>query len=410
MAKGDKLTIAVMFGMVFMVGFVTMFTGPLAAVMKAQFGASNALSQFGSSANFLAYLFMGLPCGMVLKRRGYRFTSLAAVSVGILGVALQILAGFVASFAIYVAGAFVAGLSMCMLNTTANPLLNTLGGGGNGGNRLVQYGCTFNSVGGMSSPLILGFLIGNEVAKANVLDALPVQVAALVFFIFGFVVIMRADIPEPHLEPNAPSPWRDVIAAFRFRHFALGALAMFLFEPVECGICNMVNLYLTAEGTPAYAGAVVGGAMVSAYCALMMVGRFGAGVLGNKFSPRTMLAASTVFCIALLAAAAVVPFVKVAVPCTSVSLPFSAVLMTLCGLGIAVMFGSIFNLATEGLGRLVPVASGITMSLVSGGAFLAVVGLVTDRFGILSSCWVFAAFLAYILFFAAAGSRRGAAA
>ena len=143
--KGNRLTIAVMFGMVFMVGFVTMFTGPLAAVVKAQFGASNALSQFGSSANFLAYLFMGIPCGMVLKRKGYRFTSLAAVSVGILGVALQILAGFVASFGVYVTGAFVAGLSMCMLNVTANPMMNTLGGGGNGGNRLVQYGCTFNS-------------------------------------------------------------------------------------------------------------------------------------------------------------------------------------------------------------------------------------------------------------------------
>ena len=409
--KGSRLTIAVMFGMVFMVGFVTMFTGPLAAVMKAQFGASNALSQFGSSANFLAYLFMGIPCGMVLKRRGYRFTSLAAVSVGIVGVALQIVAGLAASFAVYVAGAFVAGLSMCMLNTTANPLLNTLGGGGNGGNRLVQYGCTFNSVGGMSSPLILGFLIGNEVAKANVLDALPVQIAALVFFLFGFVVIMRADIPEPHMEPDAASPWRDVAAAFRFRHFALGALAMFLFEPVECGICNMVNLSLTAEGTPAYAGAVVGGAMVSAYCALMMAGRFGAGMLGGRFSPRTMLAASAAFCIALLAAAATVPFAKVPVPFSSVSLPLPAILMTLCGLGIAVMFGSIFNLATEGLGRLVPVASGITMSLVSGGALLAVVGVVTDRFGILSCCWVFAAFLSYILFFAVAGSatERGRA-
>ena len=411
--KGNKLTIAVMFGMVFMVGFVTMFTGPLAAVVKAQFGASNALSQFGSSANFLAYLFMGLPCGMVLKRRGYKFTSLAAVSVGILGVALQLLSGFAASFAVYVAGAFVAGLSMCMLNTTANPLLNTLGGGGKGGNRLVQYGCTFNSLGGMSSPLVLGFLIGHAVAKANVLDALPVQAAALVFFVFGFVVILRADIPEPHLEPDAPSPWRDVFAAFKFRHFALGALAMFLFEPVECGICNMVNLYLTAEGTPAYAGAVVGGAMVSAYCALMMAGRFGAGMLGGRFSPRTMLAASAAFCIALLAAAATVPFAKVPVPFSSVSLPLPAILMTLCGLGIAVMFGSIFNLATEGLGRLVPVASGITMSLVSGGALLAVVGVVTDRFGILSCCWVFAAFLGYILFFAVAGSateRRGQAA
>ena len=406
--RSNRLTIAVMFGMVFMVGFVTMFTGPLAAVVKAQFGASNALSQFGSSANFLAYLFMGLPCGMVLKRKGYRFTSLAAVSVGVLGVALQILAGFAASFGIYVVGAFVAGLSMCMLNTTANPLLNTLGGGGNGGNRLVQYGCTFNSVGGMSSPLILGFLIGNEVAKANVLDALPVQIAALVFFVFGFIVILKADIPEPHLEPDAASPWRDVLSAFKVRHFALGALAMFLFEPVECGICNMVNLYLTAEGTPAYAGAVVGGAMVSAYCALMMAGRFGAGILGNRLSPRTMLAISTVFCITLLAAAATVPFVKVSVPLASVSLPLPAILMTLCGLGIAAMFGSIFNLATEGLGRLVPVASGITMSLVSGGALLALVGVVTDRFGILSSCWVFSLFLCYIFLFAVAGSRRGA--
>ena len=405
MAKGNRLTIAVMFGMVFMVGFVTMFTGPLAAVVKAQFGASNALSQFGSSANFLAYLFMGLPCGMLLKRRGYRFTSLAAVSVGIAGVALQVLAAFVASFAVYVAGAFVAGLAMCMLNVTANPLLNTLGGGGKGGNRLVQYGCTFNSVGGMSSPLILGFLIGNEIAKANVLDALPVQVAALVFFLFGFVVIFRAQIPEPHMEPNAPSPWRDVWACFRFRHFALGALAMFLFEPVECGICNMVNLYLTAEGTPAYAGAVVGGAMVSAYCALMMVARFGAGIFGNRVSPRTMIAASCAFCILLLVAAANVPFMKVAIPFTSTAVPLSAILMTLCGLGISVMFGGIFNLATEGLGRLVPVASGITMSLVSGGALLAVVGVVTDRFGLLSSCYVFTGLLAYILYYAAIGSR-----
>ena len=401
----NRLTIAVMFGMVFMVGFVTMFTGPLAAVVKAQFGASNALSQFGSSANFLAYLFMGLPCGMILKRKGYRFTSLAAVSVGILGVALQVLAGFVASFAVYVVGAFVAGLAMCMLNTTANPMMNTLGGGGNGGNRLVQYGCTFNSVGGMSSPLILGILIGNEVAKANVLDALPVQVAALVFFLFGFFVILRAEIPEPHLDPSAPSPWKDVWACFRFRHFALGALAMFLFEPVECGICNMVNLYLTAEGTPAYAGAVVGGAMVSAYCALMMVGRFGAGLFGNRVSPRTMIAAACVFCIALLVAAANVPFAKVAVPFMSVAVPLSALLMTACGVGIAVMFGGIFNLATEGLGKLVPVASGITMSLVCGGALLAVIGGVADRFGILSSCYVFTALLAYILLYSLFGSK-----
>ena len=110
--------------------------------------------------------------------------------------------------------------------------------------------------------------------------------------------------------------------------------------------------------------------------------------------------------IVLLVAAALVPLVKVPVPFASVSLPLSSLLMVACGLCISVMFGGIFNLATEGLGRLVPVASGITMSLVAGGALLAVVGVVTDRFGILSSCWVFTAFLAYILFFALFGSRK----
>ena len=30
------------------------------------------------------------------------------------------------------------------------------------------------------------------------------------------------------MEPDAPSPWRDVFAAFRYRHFALGALAIFV--------------------------------------------------------------------------------------------------------------------------------------------------------------------------------------
>ena len=129
--KSSKLAVAAMFGLVFMVGFVTMFTGPMGAVVKAQFGASNALAMFGASANFLAYLFMGIPGGMVVKRRGYKFSALLAVAIGFAGVTLQMLSGLVGSFAVYVAGAFVAGLSMCLLNVTANPLLNELGGGGN---------------------------------------------------------------------------------------------------------------------------------------------------------------------------------------------------------------------------------------------------------------------------------------
>ena len=198
--KGNRLTVAAMFALSFMVGVTSMFAGQIGGVVKAQFGASNAASQFGAAAMFLAYLFMGIPAGVVLKRTGYRFTSLLAIGVGAAGLVIQTLSGFVESFSVYVAGSFVSGLSMAMMFTVVNPLLNTLGGGGQGGNRLVQFSCSCNSFGGLLSPMILGFLFGNEIAKAKVIDALPIQLAALLAFVFAFVVIFRADIAEPHLK------------------------------------------------------------------------------------------------------------------------------------------------------------------------------------------------------------------
>ena len=410
--KSSKLAVAAMFGLVFMVGFVTMFTGPMGAVVKAQFGASNALAMFGASANFLAYLFMGIPGGMVVKRRGYKFSALLAVAIGFAGVALQMLSGLVGSFAVYVAGAFVAGLSMCLLNVTANPLLNELGGGGNGGNRLVQYGCTFNSFGGMASPMVLGWFIGGEIAKARVIDVLPAQALALFCFVAAFVALLFTSIPEPHLEAKAradappdSSMWSDFAAMFRFRHFALGVAVMFLFEPIEAGIPQMAMLYMTAEGAPAYVGAAVAGTLVTLYCACMMLGRFLGGLLGGRVTARTMLSFCALACIALLVAVINVPLVKVPVPFVDAAIPLSMALMALCGVFTSVMFGGLINLALECLGRYVPMASGILMSTVFGGSLLALQGLFADRFGILESYYVTIVLLAAVFAYARWGSK-----
>ena len=136
-SKGNVFAIATMFALFFMIAFVTNFAQPMGVIVKNQFHASNALSQFGSMANFFAYLFMGIPGGLILKRKGYKFTALLAVAVGFAGLGVQLISGYVSSFAVYVLGAFIAGFSMCMLNLVTNPLLNTLGGGGNKGNQLV---------------------------------------------------------------------------------------------------------------------------------------------------------------------------------------------------------------------------------------------------------------------------------
>ena len=171
--------IIVMFALFFMIAFVTNFAGSMGVIVTNQFGATKALSQLGTLANFIAYACMGIPAGIILKRKGYKFTALAAVIVGLAGVAVQWISGPAESFAVYVVGAFIAGFSMCMLNIVVNPMLNTLGGGGNTGNRLIQLGGSCNSIGGTIAPILLGYLVGGSLDNASVKDAAPAMLIAM---------------------------------------------------------------------------------------------------------------------------------------------------------------------------------------------------------------------------------------
>ena len=187
--KSNVLAIAVMFALFFMIAFVTNFAGSFGVIVQHQFGVSKAFSQMGTLANFLAYACMGIPAGIILKRKGYKFTSLAAVTIGFIGVGIQFLSGYVESFWVYVFGAFVAGFSMCMLNIVVNPMLNTLGGGGNRGNQLIQFGGSCNSIGGTIAPILLGYLIGGSVENASVGDAAPAMIIAMAIFALAFIII-----------------------------------------------------------------------------------------------------------------------------------------------------------------------------------------------------------------------------
>ena len=78
--KNYVLPIAMMFALFAMISFVTGLTNPLGLIVKEQFQAANWMTQLGNAANFIAYAFMGLPAGMMLKRIGYKKTALTAVS------------------------------------------------------------------------------------------------------------------------------------------------------------------------------------------------------------------------------------------------------------------------------------------------------------------------------------------
>ena len=408
--QSNILPIVVMFALFFMIAFVTNFAGSMGVIVKNQFNASNALSQLGTFANFIAYACMGIPAGIILKRKGYKFTSLAAVTVGLIGVGIQWLSGYVESFGVYVLGAFIAGFSMCMLNIVVNPMLNTLGGGGNKGNQLIQFGGSCNSIGGTLAPILLGYLIGSNVETASVADAAPAMLIAMCIFLVAFIVIFFTNIPEPHMETAEEKAARlsgnkakDAHSPLSFRHFVLGAIAIFFYVGVEVGIPNMANLYMS--NNPAV-GAAIAGTIVGFYWLMMLCGRLIGGSIGNKVSSKVMLTLVSSLGIALLLGVMFIPE-SAAIAFRGVQLPVSMVLMVLCGLCTSVMWGAIFNLAAEGLGKYTPAASGIFMALVCGGGIIPFVqGLVADSIGYIGSYVVTIAALAYILYYALWGSKN----
>ena len=410
--KNYALPIAVMFALFFMIAFVTNFAGSMGVIVKNQFQASNALSQLGSLANFIAYACMGIPAGIILKRKGYKFTSLAAVTVGFIGVGIQFLSGYVESFMVYVLGAFVAGFSMCMLNIVVNPMLNTLGGGGARGNQLLQLGGSCNSIGGTIAPILLGYLIGGSMDQAKVGDAAPAMIIAMAIFALAFVIIAMTKIPEPHMETAEEKEARlsgkqekDKYSPMSFRHFVLGAIAIFFYVGIEVGIPNIANLYMSDL---TWVGPAVAGTVVGVYWFLMMCGRLIGGAIGAKVTSKAMLSAVSALCLVLVFALMFTPeSVKITVPIINTEVPLSMFYMLLCGLCTSVMWGSIFNLAAEGLGKYTPAASGIFMALVCGGGIIPFLqGVVADKIGYIGSYWVIIIALAYLLFYALVGSKN----
>ena len=408
--KGNVFAIGICFFLFAMISFVTGLQNPMGIIAKAQFGATNLMSQLGNAANFIAYAFLGLPAGFLLKGKGYKFTALAAVTVGFVGVGISYLSGVFGSFPIYLLGAFVSGFSMCMLNTVVNPMLNTLGGGGNKGNQLIQIGGSCNSLSATIVPVLAGLLIGEVTEKTQVADVNLALFIAMAIFALAFVIIFFSEIPEPELEAAAASNEEkegvvdSIKGALSYKHFVFGAIAIFLYVGIEVGIPNIVNLYLTdVNGLNIATG--VAGSIVGAYWFLMLCGRLVAGVIGGKVSSRAMMTAVSAAGIFLLLVGMFLPE-TLTVALLGAQIPVSVLLFVACGLCTSVMWGATFNLAVEGLGKYTSIASGLFMVMVCGGGILPLLqGAVADAAGYVQSYWVLVAALAYTLWFALSGSK-----
>ena len=416
--QGNFLVILVMILLFGMISFVTNLASPMGDILKNQFSVANWMGTLGVLANFIAYAVMGIPAGNMLQKYGYKKTALIAVAVGFIGVGIQTLSGLIDSstaFGIYLLGAFIAGFSMCMLNIVVNPMLNKLGGGGNKGNQLVQVGGSFNSLMGTACIFLTGVFVPS-IVDAKISQVFPLMFIALGIFALAFIVISMTKIPENPVQAVEKGE-KSQYGPMSFRHFIFGAIAIFIYVGVEVGIPNVLQKWLQNGGLNVATGAeAIAGTVTATYWLLMLVGRLAGAALGAKVSAKAMLTvASGIGFIFVALAIFLNPSTVVGLPVFKgtegfgiAQVPVNAALLVLCGLCTSVMWGGIFNLAVEGLGKYTEKASGIFMALVCGGGILPFVqNLVVDLSGnYLVSYWVVAAGLAFLLFYALAGSKN----
>ena len=408
--------IIVMIALFAMIAFVTNLCSPMATIIKNQGEVSNVLAQIGNYGNFVAYLVMGIPAGMLIAKYGYKKTALIGLAVGIVGILIQWYSGQLDAeanlglvFTVYLIGAFIAGFCMCILNCVVNPMLNLLGGGGNKGNQLIQIGGVFNSSAAVAVYILMGALIGEVTKDTKIADATPALMIALAIFVVAFIVILFTKIEEPE---QAPVDVSLIKGAVKYRHFVLGVLGIFLYMGIEVGTPTYILQYLTNEKGMA---ASTVGLIVAVYWLMMLFGRFIGGAIGGKVSSRTQITVVSALTIVLVLFGMFAPETStVDVPTInwatlkfgSESVPMGIFAFLLVGLCTSVMWGGIFNMAVEGLGKYTAIASGIFMTMVFGCAVMvAIQGYVADVTNYMTSYWVVVFCAAYLLFYALVGSR-----
>lgn len=411
MKKNNNLQIITIIAMMFlyaMISFVTNLAAPVGKIWGDSFTdpiQAERMGMLGNLFNFLAYLIMGIPAGNILAKYGYKKTALLALALGFVGIGVQWLSGVTDSFYVYLTGALICGFCVCILNTVGNPMLNLLGGGGKKGNQLNLIGGTFQSFSAALTPMLVGAIVGESLVGKEIDDVNIVLYMAMAIFALIFLVIFFTPIAEPSKVGEAVvyerSPWA-------FRHFVLGAVAIFFYVGIEVGVPATLISYLHKTAGKGYDDATF---IAGLYWLLMLVGRFIGSIIGGKVSSRAMVICVSTLAIALMGAAmALGNSVMVSLPTDWTfdmqEMPVAAMLIMLVGLCTSVMWGSIFNMATEGLGKYTPKASGIFMMMVVGGGVVPYIQSVIAAHDCLTSYIVPIIGAAFILYYALWGSKN----
>lgn len=362
----------------FIFGFVTWLNGTLIPYFKISCQLTNFEAMFVTFAFYISYTIMALPSSWVLNKTGFHKGMTVGLWVMALGTLMFIPAAYTRSYGAFLAGLFVMGAGLALLQTAANPYVAIIGPSESAARRISIMGIC-NKFAGVIAPLILAYFILQDgdvieqslaqmdtVAKGAALDSLsqrvvgPYLVITAVLALLGLAVKF-APLPEVNMEEESG----DELAAastktsvLQFPQLVLGAIALFFYVGVEVIAGDTIIQYGKMQG--------IALSTAKAFTSYTLAAMIAGYILSIALIPKYI---SQQFALKVSAVLGIVLSCGVIMTSGKLSITFLAML----GFANAVMWPAIWPLAIHGLGKFIKVGSAILIMAIAGGAIMPLI-------------------------------------
>src|SRR6185369_5582044 len=382
MSQTKLRTIIYIMAIWFLISFVTNIIGPLIPIIIKWYKLNYALAGFLPFSFFLAYGIISIPAGFLLERRGQSVTMLGAFGLNTLGC---LLIATSASYLAVIAGLFVIGLGMAMLQVVINPLTRSTVGEGNFAFYAVLGQLVFG-VASFLSPFALSLLQTRGQAFAGWGPPwVPFYAGAGLVFACFIALTARMRLPKAELADNervgTAATYRELLGNKTVLLFFLGIVA---YVGTEQGLADWMGQFLLVyHGVPAE---TTGAYEVSLFWGLMVIGCMLGLALLKLLDSQLILRIFGVGAVACVLAALLGPK------------PVALAAFPLCGFMLSVMWSIIFALALNSVAEHHGSFTGILCTGILGGALIPLaIGWLGDRIGLQHAMFLILVLLAYII-------------
>jgi fucose permease len=379
--SGNVLLMAYIMAVWFVISFVTNLIGPLMPVVISDFHLSLGMAGFLPFSFFLAYGVISIPAGALVEARGPRVTLLSAFALNLSGCLAISLSP---SYLVVIAGLFVIGVGMAMLQVVINPLMRTVGGEAHFAFFSVMAQLVFGAA-SFVSPLVFAAVMRQPAQPTRPIVWVELYWAFVAVYVLLLLVTSRLAIGQVTLaddeRPGTLTMYRSLIRERPVQLFFLGIIA---YVGTEQSLADWMSQFLATYHH--YSPTVEGARAVSLFWGLMSVGCLIGLVLLRLLDSRVVLGGAALLAIGCVALALFGP--------ADVSLrAFPA-----AGFCLSVMWSIVFSLALNSVSRYHGAFSGILCTGILGGAIVPLcVGMLGDRLGLRLAMLTVFVTLGYIL-------------